>query len=830
MTAFSSKEPQRILILNPDLPIFPGRAMHEYLNTIGLRQLGHQVGLVSAVHTQRQADALDSLRRYGIELYLWWSPFLNNTNSALSKKQESQKWSRWHRRFEMLWHWWRDWRRPTDTKFADLTFRNLAEPLYQALLAHPWDVLIVIQSVYAHWIDYLPEFPLRVLVFHDVRSRLYEQRSRLAQSWKMRWLDYLEAWRYRRFERQYAQRYDLAITVSSVDEAYAQVHFQPRRLVTVPIPVDADYFRPLPGFQEVPGRIMFTGTMNHPPNVDAALYFAREIFPLIRQQHPQAEFWIVGRDPAPEVQALSNLPGIVVTGFVEDIRRYIATAEVIVVPLRYGAGMRNKILEAWGMEKCIVSTSLGAEGLSFEEEKHLLIADNREAMVTQILRVFHEPELKERLKRHGREIVLRQHHPTRIVRRYQRAIRDAFQVRYSDYVRHRKVVLDLHWMYPGLAGGIESLTRSFLKELITLDRETEYILFGPQILRYTLDLRHAPNFSFFPLERRYVDRLMDWGRRLAERLKWPCWKTPEVRRLLTLRDLKGSVSFSISGYIHPTLRPLRNVLLVPDIQHEYHPEFFSPEQLAERRRIYQEAVQQAIYIGAISEFTRRSLIEYYHVPPEKVTTLYLAADPIYHTSTYAPQQVRRVLQKYQLPAGEYLFYPANTWPHKNHLTLLQALVILREQYRLRPLLVCTGASKEAHKDLLRFVAEHHLENQVRFLGYLPLEEMPILYANAMMMVYPSLFEGFGMPILEAMWSGTPVLASNTTSIPEVAGEAAILLPPKRPEAWAEHIYLLATRSDLREELRQRGFQQARKFSWRRFTVQVLQIFKQVYEQ
>jgi len=827
MTVLPFKEPLRILILNPDLPIFPGRAMHEYLNTIGLRQLGHQVGLVSAVHTQRQADALDSLRRYDIDMYLWWSPFVNMS----PKDRAPQEPPGWRQRFKVMWHWWRDWLRPTDTKFADLTFRNLAEPLYQALLAHPWDVLIVIQSVHAHWIDYLPEFPLRVLVFHDVRSRIYEQRAGLAQSLWARWIERLETWRYRHFERKYAQRYELAITVSSVDEAYARAHFRPNRLVTVPIPVDPEYFQPLTAFQEVPGRIMFTGTMNHPPNVDAALYFAHEVFPKIRQLWPQAEFWIVGRDPAPEVQNLSNLPGIVVTGFVEDIRHYIATAEVIVVPLRYGAGMRNKILEAWGMEKCIVSTSLGAEGLAYEEGKHLLIADNRDTMVTQILRIFNDPRLKENLKRHGREIILKQHHPTHIAHRYQNAIREAFQAHYPHYVRNRKVVLDLHWMYPGLAGGIESLARSFLKELIALDRETEYMLLGPQILRYTLDLRYAPNFSFFPLERRYaVDRLFELSRRLAGRLKWPYWQTPEVRRLRTLRALKGAVSFSISGYIHPILRPLRNVLLVPDIQHEYHPEFFSPEQLAERRKIYQDAVQQAMHIGAISEFTRRSLIERYHVPPDKITTLYLAADPIYHARTYSPQQEQRVLQKYQLPPGEYLFYPANTWPHKNHLTLLQALVILRERYRMRPLLVCTGASKESHEELLRFVATHHLEKQVRFLGYLPLEELPILYANAMLMTYPSLFEGFGMPILEAMWSGAPVIASNVTSIPEVAGEAALLLPPKAPESWAEHIYLLATRSDLRNELRQRGFRQARKFSWRRFTVQVLQIFKRVYEQ
>ena len=99
-----------------------------------------------------------------------------------------------------------------------------------------------------------------------------------------------------------------------------------------------------------------------------------------------------------------------------------------------------------------------------------------------------------------------------------------------------------------------------------------------------------------------------------------------------------------------------------------------------------------------------------------------------------------------------------------------------------------------------------------------------------MLVYPSLFEGFGMPVLEAMWSGAPVVASRVSSIPEVAGEAAILLPPEEPGAWAEAIYQVATDSTLRQELIARGRIQARRFSWQRFTVQTLRILNRVYDE
>ena len=826
----SLQPPRRILIINPDLPIFPGRAANEYFSTVGLRKLGYRVGLVSALYVQYQADALESLTKYGIELFLWRSPHL--AQSAVADSQGGK--APWRQRLASVWlRTWdalRDWRRPRDTKFADYIFRNLAEPLQEALNAGPWDVVIVIQSTFARWIDYLPRqlFSGSVLVFHDVRTRVYEQRSELG-TWGRRLADAWESRRYRHFEKQYGRRFDMTIAVSEVDEAYARARLGLKNMVTVPLPIDPEYFHPLPDHPEVPGRIVFTGTMNHPPNVDAAIYFAREVFPRVRQAFPQAEFWVVGRDPTPEVWALDDLPGVVVTGFVPDIRTYLAAADVVVVPLRYGAGMRNKILEAWGMTKCVISTSLGAEGLHYREGEHLLIADTAEEMVAQISRVFRHPELKERIKMQGRQLVFREHHPVVIANQYAQAIRQAYQRGRARRARPRRFVFDLHWMYPGVAGGIENLTRAFLAELMALDRDSRYVLVGPRVLRYTLDLRYSPNFSFYSLETTHREKMLAWLKQAAARVGAPIWRTEAVRTLFRLRDLDGVVSYSPSGYVHPLLRPLRNVVLVPDIQHEYYPEFFTPEQLAVRRRVYKEAVERAAHVCAISEFTRQSLIERYGVPPEKVTTTYLAADSLYHRPL-DPQVARRVVEKYHLPPGGYLYYPANTWHHKNHVTLLQALILLRERHRLRPLLVLTGAPKEAHEELMRFIQEHGLEKQVCFLGYLPGEDLPALYAQALMLVYPSLFEGFGMPVLEAMWSGIPVVASQVSSIPEVAGEAAILLPPKKPEAWAEAIFQVATDSALRQELIARGRIQARRFSWQRFTVQTLSILNRVYDE
>src|SRR5262249_8250939 len=138
-------------------------------------------------------------------------------------------------------------------------------------------------------------------------------------------------------------------------------------------------------------------------------------------------------------------------------------------------------------------------------------------------------------------------------------------------------------------------------------------------------------------------------------LQW--WRTPEVETLRRARANGAEVALSVTGYTHPDVKPLTNVLVMPDIQHEYCPEFFSARGLDERRRLYTASVKQAAHVCAISEFTRQTLIDRLSVAPERVTTTYLAADPIFHPQSPARGQCERVLDKYGLKSGEYLLFP-----------------------------------------------------------------------------------------------------------------------------------------------------------------------------
>jgi len=816
----------RLLILNVDLPFFPGRIGCEYLHTTYLAKLGNHVGLASLVHTQEQREKKHSLMDAGVELYVWENPYLDRPAAPATPQRRF----RLRRLARIVYDTLRTLSgRPADTFIQDLQFRNIAPYVIQALSARDWDALIVVQSQCAHWIDSMPGDLPSVLVLHDVRALMYERQAAVAASLPERITALLEAWRYRRWEGKYCRRYDLVVTVSEADEAWVRAHYQPKHLVTIPLPVDPEYFAPDVTVSEQSHRIMFTGMMRHPPNVEAVCFFAHDVFPQIRTAVPDAEFWIVGREPAPEVDALAQLPGVVVTGYVADIRPYIASANVIVVPLRFGSGMRNKILEAWSMQKCVVSTTIGAEGLLYREGDNILIADDAPTLASKIIRVLHDPALRERLKQSERELVVTHHHPEQLARRYSQAIAGAVRCKHKAADALRSVI-DLRWMRPGVAGGIENLSRSFLDTLVGLDQHNQYTVLVPPEVVYDFDLRYQDNFCFVTNEHPTRDlRKAAWraSRFVHNRLRVDYWRSPQVEALRAARDVSAEVALSLSGYIMPDLNLFRNVLVFADLQHEYFPEFFSSEVLEERKRIFSTSIYQADYLIAISEFTRQTVLERFSIAPDKITTGHLAADPRFHPENWRPSELDRVLEKYHLPRGEYLFFPANTWAHKNHRTALEALAIVRDRFGLAPLLVLSGAVREGHPALIEQMQRLKLTNQVRFLGYCPADDIPALYRGAAALVYPSLFEGFGIPLVEAMWCHCPIVCSNTTSLPEIAGDAALMVDPRSAEALAEAIGQVLTNTDLRTTLIEHGCQQAQRFSWMNFTLQTVRTLHRV---
>jgi glycosyltransferase involved in cell wall biosynthesis len=813
-----------LLILNGDLPIFPGWGGIEYLHTTHLTHYARKVGLVSLVHTYDQQRREQCLAEAGVALYLWENPAM-----ASSPPQDT-------RRAPFYRSVGKDWYqairiglgRPQDTLVEDLQFRNFAGPLTQALKDDSWHALIIVQSKSARWIDYVPKSPASVLVLHDIRALIYERQIQSAP-WHKRVGLWLESQRYRHFENEYCKKFDLVITVSPADEAWVRKYYQARRLVTIPIPVDGNYFMPMSGVREAPARIIFTGMMNHPPNVDAACFFAREVLPRIQAVVPEAEFWIVGRAPTAQVRELIGVPGVVVTGSVPDIRPYMAQSAVFVVPLRFGSGVRQKILEAWAMQKCVVSTRIGAEGLDYRDGENILVADNAETMAQRVIDALRDRALRDRVRSGGREIVTVQHRPATLAQRYYDAIATVVHEK-RKRSGPMQAVVDLRWMHPGVAGGIENLSRSFLDELMNLDQFNAYTILAPSEIVWDFDRRGQDNFHIQASDglRRDGEKLRWRAERfLHRRLRMDYWRSPQVEQLRSANSISAEVALSLSGYIVTDLFPFPNLVVFPDLQHEYYPEFFSPEMLEERRRVFNGSAIQADHIIAISEHTRQSLLDRLGIDPDRVTTAHLAADARFQPENWRDSDLPRVQQKYKLPQGEYLFFPANTWPHKNHRKAFEALAILRATYRLAPLLVFSGAQKDSHPALVNLMRQLDLEQQVRYLGYCPADDLPALYRGAAALFYPSLFEGFGIPLVEAMWCRCPIVCSNTTSLPEIAGDAALLVDPTSAEALAEALARLLTDTGLRNSLIERGTRRVPQFSWRNFTLETVRLMQQV---
>jgi glycosyltransferase involved in cell wall biosynthesis len=206
------------------------------------------------------------------------------------------------------------------------------------------------------------------------------------------------------WEQHAVQRFDAIATVSAAEEAWARQHAPRARIAVVPNGVDTACFSPAPQ-PRAPRTVVFTGLMNYPPNVDAVVWFCDAILPLVLARHPGIRFVIVGDKPTPQVLALGRRPQVDVTGRVSDVRPYLADCAVVVVPVRSGAGTRLKILEALAMERPVVSTVQGAEGLKTAHGRDILLGDTPQAFAAHVCALLESAELRARLGSAGRQLV-----------------------------------------------------------------------------------------------------------------------------------------------------------------------------------------------------------------------------------------------------------------------------------------------------------------------------------------------------------------------------------------------------------------------------------------
>jgi glycosyltransferase involved in cell wall biosynthesis len=281
---------------------------------------------------------------------------------------------------------------------------------------------------------------------------------------------------------------------------------------------------------------------------------------------------------------------------------------------------------------------------------------------------------------------------------------------------------------------------------------------------------------------------------------------------------KIDILFS-AGMTAPFLCPVPSVLAIFDLQHVLQPQNFPRLYLLLLKTIIYLSAKSANGIVTISGKVRDDILKFYRVPSRDIAVTYLAVD---HASFFPREakEIEAARTKYGLPE-RFILYAAASLPHKNHARLFEALKMLKEKGETIKL-VLIGARDKGHGAIADKIDTMGLQNDVVFTGWLPFEDIPSIYCASEVFVFPSLNEGFGLPVIEAMACGVPVACSNIEPLPEVAGGAAHLFDPYDPASIAEGLSAVITDRDLRRDLIGKGFGRAAEFNWENTALQTLE--------
>lgn len=281
--------------------------------------------------------------------------------------------------------------------------REMQKEIYRLNSKRRYDIIIAMTMNMAQFIVHMPDIK-KVVMPHDAEHLIYRQILGDAKGI----LHKAKAWLWWKKVCVYQKRiyplFDCCIVVSERDRASLE-KLSPRIKVKVlPSGVDTDYFKPSREKTCRKEIIVFTGVMNTWSNVDAVIYFVRDIFPLVRKKIPSAKFLIVGKRPADTVKKMAS-PNIIVTGEVPDIRPYLESADILIAPFRIGTGLKHKILEAMAMGVPVVSTTLGANGILVKSGENIMLADTPEKFARAIVELFKNNNLRENITKNALEMV-----------------------------------------------------------------------------------------------------------------------------------------------------------------------------------------------------------------------------------------------------------------------------------------------------------------------------------------------------------------------------------------------------------------------------------------
>lgn len=368
--------------------------------------------------------------------------------------------------------------------------------------------------------------------------------------------------------------------------------------------------------------------------------------------------------------------------------------------------------------------------------------------------------------------------------------------------------------------GIGRYTRSLFFEFLQQQPQTDDQI----ILFYDRPIDRA---SFFPapLNSAFAqsDRIQVVTRSCQRRIVWTNWSLPPL-----LRQQKIDVYHGVCNFELPIRKMCRYVVTIHDLVPLFFPELVPKKHLLFFKLFITRAAQTADIIITDSEHSKQDICRYLRVTEKKVRVIHLGYTPL-PLPQDAEEQRRRVLERYGI-RQPYLLFVGVIEPKKNLDRLIEAFALLRKEQRIdeQIQLVLAGGKGWFCEPIEQKIAELQFETSVILTGFVPDDALPLLYSGAEAFVFPSIYEGFGLPVVEAMSYGAPVITSNVSSLPEIAGNAAIFVTPTAPESIAEGIKSVLKNPEKREQMKEAGRLRAQHFSWPRTAEETYRVYQEVF--
>ncbi len=377
----------------------------------------------------------------------------------------------------------------------------------------------------------------------------------------------------------------------------------------------------------------------------------------------------------------------------------------------------------------------------------------------------------------------------------------------NERMKTIRIGVDLHSI-KGLKQGTRTYTLNLVNALLELDNVNQYFLYTTGNSDCISATFNQSNVLF--------KRVVPHTRFLRIPVSFP------------LRLTLDSIDVFHCQYMGPPVGKTPYVVTMHDIIHEYLPQFYPRALRYFMHLFYPISARWASRVITVSESSKRDLIKYYNVPEQKIIVTHLGVSDNFR-QIHEEEKIKQVLRKYDI-TGDYILFVGRLEPRKNISGLIKAFHNLKSSRGIKHKLVIVGMRYFKYEDIFRLVDALGLQDEIIFTGGVEDNDLPMIYNGADLFVYPSFAEGFGIPPLEAMSCGVPVISSNTSSMPEVIGDTGILIDPYNIGELARAIYEVLCNRDLQKEMQAKGLKRAERFLWENTARKTLNVYHDIYEE